>query len=61
MQRFLGMANWCRRFIKDFGRIAGPLYDACTHSKFMMSEEHRSAFQRIKTAMIKPGVMKISY
>ena len=26
LQRFLGLLNYVRQFIKDYGRIAGPLY-----------------------------------
>jgi hypothetical protein len=53
------MANWCRKFTKDFGRIAGPLYAACNQVKFELSDQHMAAFNRLKDSMTRPGVMKI--
>uniref|UniRef100_A0A8C7Y9I5 Gypsy retrotransposon integrase-like protein 1 n=1 Tax=Oryzias sinensis TaxID=183150 RepID=A0A8C7Y9I5_9TELE len=49
LQRFLGFANFYRRFIKNYSKIASPLH-ALTSSKrsFSWNQEAESAFQDLK-------------
>ncbi|XP_023806908.1 uncharacterized protein LOC105356774 isoform X2 [Oryzias latipes] len=49
LQRFLGFANFYRRFIKNYSKIASPLY-ALTSCKrtFSWNQEAESAFQELK-------------
>lgn len=49
LRRFLGMASWYRKFIKDFASIADPLTKLTRKDvKFAWKEEHESAFEVIK-------------
>ena len=49
---FIGMANFFRRFIKNFASIAAPLYDITKSSaKFEWGEAQQAAFDTIKTAL----------
>ncbi|KHJ85419.1 reverse transcriptase, partial [Oesophagostomum dentatum] len=49
---FIGMANFFRKFIKNFASIAAPLYDITKPSvKFEWGEAQQSAFDTIKTAL----------
>jgi hypothetical protein len=60
LHRFLGMASWCRRFIKDFGSISAPLYDLLkSKADFAMDASQRAAFEQLKACMSQVGVMKI--
>lgn len=60
MRRFLGMAGWYRRFIKDFATIAAPL-TACLAKenlkRFEMTEEARHSFHRLKSSMTTAPVL----
>uniref|UniRef100_A0A8C1U5W3 Gypsy retrotransposon integrase-like protein 1 n=1 Tax=Cyprinus carpio TaxID=7962 RepID=A0A8C1U5W3_CYPCA len=49
LQRFLGFANFYRRFIRNFSQVAAPL-TALTSSKssFVWTESAQSAFERLK-------------
>lgn len=50
LQRFLGFANFYRRFIKDVSRVAAPLSKlTSTLSPFSWSPEADSAFLQLKT------------
>jgi transposase InsO family protein len=50
LQRFLGFANFYRRFIRDFSQVAAPL-TALTSSKssFVWTDSAQRAFDRLKT------------
>ena len=49
VQSFLGFANFYRRFIKDFSKVAAPLVSLTTReakeSKFILTVEARQAFK----------------
>ena len=52
LRRFLGMASWYRRFIKDYATIADPLNKLTKKDiKSMWEEAQETAFQIIKKAI----------
>jgi len=51
VQRFTGLCNFIRDFIKDFARIAEPLYEIqADEAKFQWGEKQEKAFQALKKA-----------
>jgi hypothetical protein len=55
---FLGFANFYRRFIRDFSRIAAPLYELVKKdTAFNWSSETDQAFQRLKQAFVQAPVL----
>ena len=51
VQQFMGFANFYRRFIKGFSKIAAPLTSLQNRkSPFLFSEECRTAFNNLKAA-----------
>jgi hypothetical protein len=54
LRSFLGMASYYRRFIKDYGIICRPLFDALKKDAFQWSKIQQQAFQQIKTIMSSP-------
>jgi hypothetical protein len=50
---FLGFANFYRRFIPNFGRLADPLTQLTRKdTKFIWGEEQQQSFQQLKTAFL---------
>lgn len=60
MQQFLGLANYFRKFVPNFSRIAAPLYNLTKKSgdSFQSGEEARLAFQTIKKLLINPPILR---
>ena len=56
MQKFLDLANYYRRFIKDFAKIAAPLHILVRkEQKWKWEKEQKEAFERLKEVfMIEP-------
>lgn len=60
VQRFLGMINYFRRFIKDHAKLARPLTQLCSPSKtFLWSEACQGAFSNLKRALIEEVTLEI--
>ena len=58
LRKFLGSCSYYRRFVKDFSKIAYPLYDLTSPKKdFQWTEKHRSAFQKLKEKMSSPPIL----
>jgi len=56
VQKFLDLANYYRRFIKDFAKIAAPLHILVRkEQKWKWEKEQKEAFERLKEVfMIEP-------
>ena len=57
VEQFLGLANYHRNFIKNFSRIAVPLYRLTGKNPFEWSEDHQRAFQELKVALTSAPVL----
>ncbi|CAB3989654.1 Transposon Tf2-9 poly [Paramuricea clavata] len=52
LRSFLGLANYCSRFIKDFSTLTAPLRELTTKSsKWSWSTMHEKAFTKVKNAI----------
>jgi len=60
VQKFLGLANYYRRFIKDFARIAAPLHVLVRkEQKWKWEGEQEEAFKRLKAVFTTEPVLAI--
>jgi len=60
MQKFLGLANYYRRFIKDFARIAAPLHVLVRkEQKWKWEGKQEEAFERLKVVFTTEPVLAI--
>ena len=60
VQRFLGKANYYRKFVPRLAEIAHPLYELTKSKgkeKFAWQAEHQSAFEQIKSILMSGQVM----
>ena len=56
---FLGFANYYRRFIHNYAKIAGPLHaTTCKDGIFKWTAEAQSSFEALKHAFVKAPVLK---
>ena len=60
MQKFLGLANYYRRFIKNFARIAAPLHVLVKkEQKWKWKKEQKKAFERLKAVFTTEPILAI--
>jgi transposase InsO family protein len=60
LQRFLGFANFYRRFINDFAGVARPLYDLTKKiAEWGWTAEHQRAFEQLKRCFSTAPALKI--
>ena len=59
VERFLGLANYHRSFIKDFAVMAQPLYGLTGKNKFKWDDEEQMAFDELKEALTNPPVLTL--
>lgn len=59
LQRFLGMANFYRRFIANYGQLAKPLTKLTKCKDWHWSDEQTEAFKQVKQAMLKEPVVRL--
>ena len=58
VQKFLGLANYYRRFIEDFASIARPLHDMVRKDqKWEWTEKQEKAFRELKERFTKEPVL----
>ena len=53
LRRFIGIASWYRRFIKDFAKIAEPLIKLTRKAeKFLLTQDQEKAFEKLKELLL---------
>ena len=58
LQRFLGLANYYRKFVKDYAAIAAPLTKLTgTSVQFTWATEQQNAFEELKKQMVAAPVL----
>lgn len=59
IQQFLGLANYYRRFIKDFSKISQPINNLLKkNTKFNWTNECEEAFMTLKNCLIQPPILQ---
>jgi len=60
VQKFLGLANYYRRFIENFARIAAPLHMLVRkEQKWKWKREQEKAFEKLKTVFTTEPILAI--
>ena len=59
VERFMGLANYHRSFVRQFADIAAPLYGVIGKNKFQWGEEQEISFCKLKQALTHPPVMAL--
>jgi len=60
VQKFLGLANYYRQFIKDFAKIAAPLHVLVRNEqKWKWEKEQEKAFRKLKTVFTTEPILAI--
>uniref|UniRef100_A0A8H7KFJ6 RNA-directed DNA polymerase n=1 Tax=Bionectria ochroleuca TaxID=29856 RepID=A0A8H7KFJ6_BIOOC len=60
VQAFLGFANYYRRFIKDYGKIAAPLHNITKKGiEFQWDDKQQEAFNKIKNRILSEPVLRM--
>jgi len=49
IQKFLGLANYCKQFVKDFAKIAKPIHKLVRkNEKWSWEEKQEKTFKQLK-------------
>jgi transposase InsO family protein len=59
VERFMGLANYHRGFVKEFSNLADPLYSIIGKGKFKWDDAQQTAFTAIKQALTKPPILAL--
>jgi len=60
VQKFLGLVNYYRRFIKDFAKIAAPLHVLVRkEQKWKWEKEQEEAFEKLKVVFTTEPILAI--
>ena len=57
VERFLGLANYHRVFVKNFAEKAQVLYSLTGKNKFRWGQEEQEAFESLKVTLVNPPVL----
>ena len=61
LQSFLGLCNYYRRFIKDFSKIAQPMFSLCIKNvKFEWSKECHESFDQLKSSLVSYPILRLA-
>lgn len=57
LRGFLGLTGYYRRFIKDYGSVAGPMTDLLKKNAFQWNDKAQEAFEKLKKKLTNPLVL----
>ena len=57
MEKFLGFANYHRKFIERFAERSSLLYHLSGKAEFIWTDEHMTHFEDIRQALVSPPVL----
>ncbi|GFO09507.1 Pol polyprotein [Plakobranchus ocellatus] len=55
----MGLTNFHRLFIKDYSRVAEPLFRILRNNEFRWGEEEEQSFENLKKALTETSVLGI--
>ncbi len=59
LRAFLGLASYYRRFIKDFSKVANPMFELLKKDiKFKWTQEHQEAMNHIKRKLTQAPLLQ---
>ncbi len=59
VERFMGLANHHRNFVKNFAELAEPLYRIVGKNNYQWADEQEMAFNALKMALTTPPVVAL--
>ena len=59
VEKFMGLANYHRNFVKNFSEKAIPLYNVIGKDKFRWEKEQQEAFDILKKSLTEPPVLSL--
>ena len=58
VKSFLGLVNYCSRFIRDYSTLTDPLRDLTNmHTKWKWTTDHQDPFDKLKDALTSSEVL----
>jgi len=59
VQQFLGICNYYRRFIKDYAKMAAPMFHLLKkEEKFVWTSEQNESFEKLKNSLVAYPVLR---
>ena len=59
VRSFHNLAQFYRRFVRNFSSIAAPLTELFRHNQFVWNPDAERAFQQLKTALVTAPVLRL--
>ena len=59
VERFLGLVNYHRTFIKDFAELAHPLYQLTGKKEFKWGQQEQQSFDALKNVLVEPPIFSL--
>ena len=58
VQRFLGLTNWLRKYVKDYAKVAAPLTDLTGNAPFYFGAEAKAAMAQLQERLLTAPILR---